>query len=542
MPRRRRNVDNTPRNNPNLILRMDYDSDLAYTAALIASAQEERDRAESRTTEEQERYYGLDLAQEGYSSPANTYSAIPISPEVRVEVATPNQPSVVDCHYCDRAVNEPIADLTEINGHLYCESCVETQFYYCNSCEEYFFCREYQSHNVGGDTLCAECFDDNYSFCDDCSNVTDNNNINSVEGGDRHVCNRCYENYRECGECGYLGNSEGMDFCDNCESYYCGGCNCGCNGEQRRGGVNLRQQFSERNVSTTPLVGVVSDKIHYPRLVGLEIEAEDGECSKLATQLPPNFGVSHDGSIQRGLEIQTPPASWEELARCVEIPVKLLKKNEFKISSRCGLHIHLDASDFKRAPVKIAKILKTYYAIENLIYQMVPLSRRQGRFCLPLQGSFDYTDFTVKKMGELESNWYQKANAPYWKNKSSIREWQGYGKDSVRKMKREKYCESRYLGVNLHSIFFRGTLELRHHSGTLNKTKIFHWINFNLSIVDYALKHFKEAEVIQLLEMAPRKEKFLAAAKIFGWKRDLTNYLLMRASKFNHGKLMKEDD
>ena len=362
----------------------------------------------------------------------------------------------------------------------------------------------------------------------------------SIHGGDGRVCNVCYENYSECHSCQYAGQSDDLNFCHDCESYYCNNCGCDCEEPNRR--YAGRQNFSERPVIITPQVGVISDKILYPRLVGLEIEAEDGECQRAAASLPYNFGISHDGSIERGMEVQTPPASWEELAKNIEVTTKTLKKNGFKISQRCGMHIHLDASDFKRAPTKIAKILKAYYAVENLIYQVVPMSRRQGRYCLPLQGSFDYEDFTVKKMAELETNWYQKANNPYWCYKNELESWGRNKEQLIRNMKSGKYCNSRYLGVNVHSIFFRGTLELRHHSGTLNKHKIFNWVNFNLSIVEYAMKRFRESEIKKLLEMIPRKEKFVAASKIFKWDKNLTNYLLLRASKFNHGKLMEEND
>ena len=457
---------------------------------------------------------------------------------------------IVNCYHCQKEFDA--GDLTfvriasletrpgvEIVGM--CKECLAEKYWFCDGCKTYF--RNDDSSyfkKIDDECLCENCFNEKYTYCEDCNEPVLNDHISFVCGGDRQVCNSCLEEYSSCCECGYTDTTDSMCWCDECDNYYCQECRCRCG---NLAGGRQRNRLIEREVLTIPRIGIVSDKILYSRLVGLELEAENGDELKASLHLPPSFGISYDGSLNStGIEIQTPPASWEELARNIELSTKILKKHGFRISKRCGMHIHLDASDFKRSYTKIAKILKTYYAIENLIYQIVPKSRREGTYCLPLQSSFDYPDFNIKKMADLERNWYQKANNSRWFYKSTQEEWDRQGKSIIQNMKKGKYCDSRYLGVNIHSIFFRGTLELRHHSGTLNKTKIFHWINFNLSLVDYATKRFKESEIQKLIRMIPRKEKFLAASKIFGWKDNLTKYLVLRAKKFNHGELMEEND
>ncbi len=52
----------------------------------------------------------------------------------------------------------------------------------------------------------------------------------------------------------------------------------------------------------------------------------------------------------------------------------------------------------------------------------------------------------------------------------------------------DKYNESRYRGLNLHSRILHGTIEYRYHHGTLNSDRIRDWVLFCLAISDFGSK------------------------------------------------------
>jgi len=429
-------------------------------------------------------------------------------------------------------------NMTEIDGILYCTECRDNNFFLCDDCKEY---HNTDNMNTINDDwhVCPDCLE-NYSYCEDCQQYFDSDNVYSVEGDERTVCKNCYENYHECGDCGYVGHQDDMSWCDSCDCYYCENCGCDCDDGVTAG--RHRVNYSEQKPSIEHMVGLVPNKIDFGRLVGVELEVEGGNGEFLNDKLDCRVGISHDGSLRNGVEIQTPPASFEKLAKLLNDTTKTLKENDFHISTRCGMHIHLDATDFKFKYSKIARIVKTYYAIEDVFYKILPDSRRHSTYCYPLRDKFSFDDFNPKSLGILEKIWYGKGNGHLAKMPDAyqISDWDKRWKNIVRGYKKEKYNNSRYLGINIHSIFFRGTLEIRHHSGTLNAKKIFHWINFNSAIVNYALTKYDEEYILKLAEVPAGKKKLTAVASMLKLNKTLKNYLLNRYDKFSNNGAEEE--
>ena len=69
----------------------------------------------------------------------------------------------------------------------------------------------------------------------------------------------------------------------------------------------------------------------------------------------------------------------------------------------------------------------------------------------------------------------------------------------------EKYNESRYRGLNLHSRFFHGTIEYRYHHGTISDYYINNWVLFCLAISDYG-KNFLNLEKKSVFNLFINKE------------------------------------
>jgi hypothetical protein len=272
-----------------------------------------------------------------------------------------------------------------------------------------------------------------------------------------------------------------------------------------------------------------ASSIKSKRLVGFEIEAVGGKFGKI-TSMDDRLGMAYDSSIkgENPLEVISPPASADILERLIDNATKTIRKAKYEINTSCGLHIHIDSADFRASAQKIFQVISTYYALEPLIYKTLPKSRRSNRYAIPLRYWIDEAKMMeisrIKNLSlpVLESHWYKSRDDSY-----------------VHKAKGRKYDSSRYHGVNLHSLFKDGHLELRHHQGTLNAKKIKNWIRWNLLIVDWAINHYNKDVAESLYFNSDIQSKLRIMTKRMGLPKDLRRHIVSRLEKF---KNIKDDD
>lgn len=153
-----------------------------------------------------------------------------------------------------------------------------------------------------------------------------------------------------------------------------------------------------------------------------------------------NWKIVRDYSIhgRNGFEIVSPILKGTNGFDQIKKVCKVLNNVGCKVNKSCGLHVHHQAEDISKATIK--KFFDSYKNNESLIDSIMPYSRRND-----INGMIDslkYIDF-----GE-------------W---SEIINDDGDG-------------SNRYYKINYQSIVRHGTIEFRHHSGTLNPTKIINWI------------------------------------------------------------------
>lgn len=386
-------------------------------------------------------------------------------------------------------------------GKIYCENCFTDLYFVCNDCGLVF--SKDESYITNSDfTICQECYDNDYFTCNDCDRIFPTDNGNSV--GDFTVCENCITEYNYCDSCNTYYDFD-LEYCEDCDQSFCDSCY----------NDHEHNNSDQRQVSIRHYQGKRPSQVKYKRLVGLEFEAEEGNASDL--DIAEACGVTDDGSLSsEGVEVQTPPASLSELETYIKEATQGLKDAGFGVTTACGLHAHIDATDFRDNPRKISKVLKTIYAIEDIIFSIQPASRWNNHYCQRLTRNYAFNDFKVKNLSKLEQRWYKTTDL-----------------DRINYSKREKYDNTRYNGLNLHSLFFRGTLEFRHHAGTLNYQKVLNWVNILLTIVNYGLKHYKEKEVERLLSTPFTPRKLDLFYKIFGIDKDLQEYINSRVKKFN---------
>lgn len=272
------------------------------------------------------------------------------------------------------------------------------------------------------------------------------------------------------------------------------------------------------------------------RLIGVEIEAYGGDHSIFANRAVEGVGWSDDGSIDgdNTIEVQTPPASADKLEYILEETCTAMREAGFKVNRSCGLHIHLDGAGIKDAKT-MSRIISAYYLAEPIIHAMLPPSRRNNSFCIPIRRKFKYPTIS-----------YLLNNAETANHHAVLRRWYGREADDSdidnewgSHSKYPTYGERCY-GLNLHSLVSFGHLEIRYHSSTLSAKKIKNWARFNLALVNWARNGITRemASRISSAKTLTGKQKLLFNA--LGLEKDLRRYITKRINEFKKNKTERQ--
>jgi putative amidoligase enzyme len=185
----------------------------------------------------------------------------------------------------------------------------------------------------------------------------------------------------------------------------------------------------------------VEDAVRYITAVG--IDARSIGYSHSTTNY---WKVLTDGSVSNGIEVVSPPlkgeAGLEELRKVMEA----LSSNGGSIDRECGMHVHVDMAGLNAD--EIIGFVGFYADRQDAIDQLVSRSRRgtANSYCMPLSRR------------EITS---------------ALPSLRGQGSMYV----------DRYRKVNLMSYPRYGTVEVRHHQGTLNSKKAVAWVRMLLAMV-----------------------------------------------------------
>lgn len=177
--------------------------------------------------------------------------------------------------------------------------------------------------------------------------------------------------------------------------------------------------------------------------------------------------VERDASVNeinggQGCEFVTPKCNYEDIGLIQEC-IRALRKAGAKVDSSCGLHIHIDGANHDAQSLK--NLVFTFRAKEDLIFKAVKTREsRLGRWCKPIGDDLIQNIKKVKKIDrdKLKNVWY-----------NTYRDWHGES---------AHYHESRYHALNLHSLFYRGTVEFRLFEATLHAGEIRAYINLCLAM------------------------------------------------------------
>jgi len=197
-----------------------------------------------------------------------------------------------------------------------------------------------------------------------------------------------------------------------------------------------------------------------------------------------------DGSLPgTGYEINTAPAQGDMFDKEIAEICGALKKARAKVTRNCGLHVHIDGRDLTFLGLK--RILMTYIAVENDLFSMIARSRGRNHFC---QKSSQVLSAIAKVTEKATSKEFQEA--------IELKLYGTRGENSDY-YKRDKWNSNRYMALNIHSWFFRKTLEFRHHQGTANALKVIAWARICETLMEFGNQN-KEEEIVRWFKDNPQ--------------------------------------
>ena len=215
-----------------------------------------------------------------------------------------------------------------------------------------------------------------------------------------------------------------------------------------------------------PLPREFTTKSNYNRFVGIESEVitESHSASDYVDEersIPKFFNVVEDGSLNEGgVEFVT---SMPIIGDNVNIALDSLQEtNEDEwntVDSSCGLHIHMNALDM--GFVEIKSLLMIMSRIQYILYESIPECRRDTSYAKEIDLS-PIAISRISSLSELVDSYYSMAE-------TSISD--------------QKYNDARYIGTNIHSRFYLGSIEFRYHEGVVSSKPIKNWILFLNSIM-----------------------------------------------------------
>ena len=405
----------------------------------------------------------------------------------------------IKCEGCQGIISES-ERLTGFNGEDYCEDCYEERHYECESCCDFYPIDDVYTNN--GETYCDDCYHEIFTYCQSCDTTINRDYAMWSETHEEYYCEDCYP-----------GEGEDVDL----DSY---------------GNVDLHESKCFNRNKFSRAVGLELEAVHE------DYEAMDYSYYERNWEFRNNWRVVHDGSIDSGDGvgrefITRGGLSGDELYQSIDNITTDLKRIGWSVNRSCGMHIHIDARDLKWREIKY--ILAVSKLSEQIIYKMLPDSRRNSRWCKRIPMTMGHI-MDICDDQDFIDTWYQAFDT-----------YPSY----------EKYNDARYCGVNMHSRIIHGSIEFRHHSGTLDSKKIINWIEICQRIVEAGIKlarldrgnittfneYKKTYALSQYIEKSKTSMTPLAVDEFFHLLEvdiDLRAYIVKRILKFYNPEIVGE--
>ena len=161
------------------------------------------------------------------------------------------------------------------------------------------------------------------------------------------------------------------------------------------------------------------------------------------------------------VEMVTPILHYPDIELLQEL-VRQLRKAGGLVNDSTGLHIHVGGESF--TPQHLRSLINIFTAKEDLLVQALKIEPARQNYCQKVNRQMVEV-INKRKPSTLEEFariWYKEQNAEGTRN--------------------QHYSSSRYHMLNLHSQFYRGTIEYRLFNSTLHAGKVKAYIQMVLAI------------------------------------------------------------
>lgn len=239
----------------------------------------------------------------------------------------------------------------------------------------------------------------------------------------------------------------------------------------------------------------------------------------------PWWQIKYDVSVEKpgyvGLEIVSPIITWSQRGQ-IETICRMLKENGCIVNETAGLHIHHGVKgDYQ--PKDFLRLINIYKSLESIIDGLVDETRRKHRndYC------YGMNPISPKESKEI-MNWAKETDLSHEEVKTFVFTYMDYVQRAFDRKTSFYLSHARYVKLNIASYVNHGTVEFRHHHGTLDYDEIIHWIVFTQRMVETAKADIDFRDVpknwvegLWMLRISTRNEakEFIAARMHYSKQR-----------------------
>jgi hypothetical protein len=189
--------------------------------------------------------------------------------------------------------------------------------------------------------------------------------------------------------------------------------------------------------------------------------------------------VRGKGHTRSGAELVSPILSGMEGLVQVFNAFQFLKAIEgIDIDASCGMHVHHGVDPAAYNCKELQQLVRIVNHYEDLFYLLIPGERQDAKTCRPIE--IDVKAFLDVCEGDgdgrncqIKDLWYSLQN-----------------RYDVKCGVNSRYDKTRYHGLNLHSYWYRSTIEFRYHSALLEKSdEAIQWIIFTQFLIELSQDH-----------------------------------------------------
>jgi len=249
------------------------------------------------------------------------------------------------------------------------------------------------------------------------------------------------------------------------------------------------------------------------------------------TQTKDYWKVIYDGSVSgegEDCEVISPPIKGKKGLEDVKKVVDAMQEFGVDVNTSTGLHVHHDARNVSTDA--LAMLVQLYAFYEGVFDTFQPKSRRGQNtyYCRSVKHFFDSE--TALEVFERINDRLKRTDSSCEKIGKSINK--GIKDNNFSTLFQYEYGHGRYCKLNLNAYHKHGTIEFRHHSGTVDSEKICNWVELTQALVKYCQK--KKSRITG--KHNPTFKKLMELAEV---REEIYNYYDSRRKHFaeKYGKV-----